>query len=62
MSRGTDYFFCEKCGDACKVDGNFPKYFCWCDTCNDYARGFEEKEYAADEIGRRIDAAELLKD
>lgn len=49
---------CAKCGDICVVAGEHPKFFAWCDTCHDYAKGFNDVEYAADELGARIDEAE----
>ena len=39
---------CAKCGDICVVDGDFPKYFAWCDTCHDYAAGFDDGEFAGE--------------
>lgn len=48
---------CNRCGDICEVDGDYPKYFAWCDTCSDYAEGFDSDEYAADVLAGTIDAA-----
>ncbi len=48
---------CNKCGDICEVDGDYPKYFAWCDTCSDYAGGFDCDEYAADVLAGAIDTA-----
>ncbi|MHA2280086.1 MAG: hypothetical protein ACXAC5_04320 [Promethearchaeota archaeon] len=28
---------CNKCKSICEVDGEYPKFFAWCDTCDDYA-------------------------
>ena len=41
-------FECHKCGSVCEVDGDFPKYYTWCLECNDYAKGFDGSDYAAD--------------
>lgn len=46
---------CQKCGNICIVDGEFPKFFAYCDTCGDYAEGFSDQEYAADYMGSLID-------
>jgi hypothetical protein len=51
----TDHgeFECGKCGTPCMVDGEFPKFFAWCDTCDDYAAGFgadELNQYAANRV------------
>lgn len=48
---------CNRCGNICEVDGDYPKYFAWCDTCSDYAEGFDGDEYAADVLAGTIDAA-----
>ena len=48
---------CKKCGDTCVIDGEYPKLFAWCDTCSDYAEGFDIMEYSADYMGNLIDAA-----
>jgi len=39
----------------CQVDGEYPKFFAWCDECNDYAEGFDAFDYAADWMGDAID-------
>jgi len=28
---------CAKCNSVCQVDGEYPKFFAWCDECDDYA-------------------------
>ena len=28
---------CNKCKSKCDVDGEYPKFFAWCETCNTYA-------------------------
>ena len=48
-----DTFICQKCGDECVVDGEYPKFIIWCDTCNDYAKG--EESYAVDYKSDLID-------
>ena len=37
---------CSRCGEICAVDGEFPRFFAWCETCHDYAGGFDDVEYA----------------
>lgn len=32
-----DLIECKKCGELCQIDGEFPKFSAWCETCNDYA-------------------------
>lgn len=46
---------CQKCNDTCVIDGEYPKFFAWCDTCKDYAQGFDCFKYAADYYGDLID-------
>jgi len=53
----TPEFECLKCGETCMIDGDPPKFFCWCFECDDYARGFDEDEYAADWLASMIDDA-----
>jgi len=48
---------CKKCREICAVEGDYPKFHAWCDTCKDYAKGFDVFEYAADVMGSRIDEA-----
>lgn len=48
---------CARCGSVCCVDGDFPKFFAWCDTCDDYADGFDCLDYAQDVYAGMIDAA-----
>ena len=47
-------FTCKKCGEECFVDGEYPKFIIWCDTCNTYAKGSED--YASDWLINKIDA------
>lgn len=51
-----DLIECRKCGELCQVDGEFPKFVAWCDTCNDYA-DYDMSEYAADYLATKVDAA-----
>jgi len=37
---------CSRCGEICEVDGDFPRCFAWCETCKDYAGGFDCNAYA----------------
>lgn len=48
-------FTCTKCGSDCGIDGEYPKYFAWCDECGDYDKGFNCEEHAADVMSARID-------
>ncbi len=52
-----DEIECSKCKEFCLIDGEFPKFFAWCDTCRDYASGFDVTDYAADYMGNLIDQA-----
>lgn len=45
---------CSQCGEMCVIEGECPKFYAWCDTCNDYA-DFDIQEYTADYIGGLID-------
>ena len=55
-------FECKKCHTVCQVDGDYPKFFCWCEECGDYAKGFDDSLYAADFMAIRIEEAELRMD
>ena len=46
---------CGKCETLCFIDGDYPKFFAYCDTCRDYAEGFDATEYATDYISSKID-------
>ena len=48
-------FICKKCKSECNVDGEYPKFFCWCDTCETYAKGFDVLKYSADYISGLTD-------
>jgi transcription elongation factor Elf1 len=41
-------FECIKCGSICQIDGEFPKFFAYCDVCGDYAKGFDADDYTRD--------------
>jgi len=41
---------CKKCREEIPVDGEYPKFFAWCFTCDDYA-DFDLEDY----IGGLID-------
>lgn len=51
-----DEVICNKCDQPAVVDGEYPKFFAWCDTCNDYADS-DMCAYTADWMGDRIDRA-----
>ena len=47
----TKYLRCKKCKDECQVDGEFPDFIVYCETCNDYATYNDEdliSDYAAE--------------
>lgn len=46
---------CTKCKSDCVIDGEYPKFFAWCDTCNDYAEGFDVFKYGAEHMGNFVD-------
>ena len=50
----NDTVICKKCGGICTIDGDFPKFYAWCDTCNDYA-DYDMGEYAADYLATIAD-------
>lgn len=45
---------CPECGELCNIDGEFPKFFAWCDKCDDYV---DLGDYTADYLASRIDDA-----
>lgn len=49
---------CAECQSECTVDGEYPEFFAWCDTCGDYAKGFDELEFGTDYISDRADSIE----
>jgi len=54
---------CTKCGEICPIDGEYPKFFAWCNTCGTYAEGFDIMDYAADYMASQIDYAyDMMKD
>jgi hypothetical protein len=40
-----DTFICKKCGTECDVVYDYGDTFCYCETCNDYADGFDVDEF-----------------
>lgn len=54
----NDTIECKRCGSICQIEGEFPKFFAWCDTCNDYADADSAvDEYTADYLAAQIDKA-----
>jgi len=47
---------CAKCGDICCIDGEDYKCWAWCDTCDDYAEGFDGAEYFMEQACAAADA------
>ena len=45
FSRLTDVK-CKQCKKYCIIEGSYPKFFAWCETCKNYAKGFNAVEYA----------------
>ena len=52
---------CTKWKESCIIDGEYPKFFAWCETCADYAEGFDCLEYSADWMGDKIDEVMLFR-
>ncbi|MBA7470156.1 hypothetical protein ES707_05434 [subsurface metagenome] len=52
----NDTVICSKCGELCCVDGEFPKFFAWCDMCNDYA-SCDMGEYTENWLATKTDEA-----
>ena len=50
---------CQRCGEICLIDGEYPRFFAYCDTCDEYVEGFDILEFAADYLGSKIDEAEM---
>lgn len=54
---------CKKCNTKCLIDGNYPKFFSWCEECEDYAKGFDCISYATEWISGYSDwVYDTLKD
>ena len=52
-------FTCKKCEEECEVefDRRDPNdCVCYCETCNDYAEGFDSTQYASDYMADLADA------
>ena len=47
---------CSRCGEICAIDGDFPRYFAWCETCKDYAGGFDSEAYSQEVMGDIADS------
>jgi hypothetical protein len=62
MKKTRDQVTCSKCGSTCDIDGDPPKYFAFCDTCDDHAQGFDPFDYAVGLAATRVDAVEILRD
>jgi hypothetical protein len=39
----------------CDIDGDYPKFFAWCEFCETYAGGFNADEYAAELTANKTD-------
>lgn len=50
---------CEKCGEYCVVDGDFPKVFAWCDLCGDYAE--TDTDLTREVMEQMIDVADQIR-
>ena len=50
---------CSKCNEEVEIDGDYPKVFAWCNTCNDYAEGVNCEEIVRDQL---IHQADMLED
>lgn len=50
----NDAIECKRCGSICQVDGEFPKFFAWCDICEDYV---DVEDYTVDYFAAQIDKA-----
>ncbi len=48
---------CGKCDCICCIDGEYPRFFAWCEECQDYAEGFDACDHAAEWMAGQIDAA-----
>ena len=61
MSRhniGLHTIICKTCGDECQVDGEFPKFFAFCDTCGGYA-DYDMNDYTIEYMANKAECAEL---
>ena len=46
-ARQMSKVICTRCGEICEVEGDFPKYYVWCDNCKrDYLHNVEELSLA----------------
>ena len=53
---GKRFVSCQ-CGEPCQVDGEYPKFFAYCDVCGS---DIDCAQYAIDYISSKIDEAEML--
>lgn len=53
---------CERCGTECIIDGDYPRFDCYCDTCKKEAGGFDVLEYAANWYAEQLDVADFRDD
>ena len=53
---GDDEVRCGKCGSICAIDGDGYKWFAFCDTCKDYADGFDGTAWFLDRAYGEADA------
>lgn len=58
----NNVFQCQRCGYDCQVEGEYPRFDCYCDACKKPAEGFDVLEYAAEWYAHQIDAAMTFKD
>lgn len=49
IKRNCDTIICRKHNKECDVDGDYPKFFAFCEYCNDYA-DFDMIEYGVNWI------------
>lgn len=47
-----------KCGEYVKIDGEYPKFFAYCDNCSDYVDSdrFDAYEYAGEYMANLYDS------
>ena len=53
-SKMNDTVECKRCGSICQIDGEFPKFFAYCDNCQNYV---DVDDYTADYLASEIDRA-----
>jgi hypothetical protein len=55
-------FQCERCGSDCIIDGDYPRFDCYCEVCKKEAEGFDVLEYAAKWYAEQLDSAADFRD